>query len=193
MRAFTIQLFCTLSILLLTQSAFSQCSRWKKNHHYLEFRTAIGLTPTFIKDHAQTEIPPASLEIRYRPSPVFSLGLLAGTSVSTTTQEHFTGSTQRFENRFRMLALRAGVHTRRWEKWETYGGIVLAYQDNRVTSTSTGKTLADEPLIHYTPRKTGFFYTAYLGTAFKPAPQISLFGELSYGLSIVTVGAGFSW
>ncbi len=92
-----------------------------------------------------------------------------------------------------MLALRAGVHTRRWEKWETYGGIVLAYQDNKVSSTHAGNgRQASEPLIHYTPRKTGFFYSAFLGTAYKPVPQLQLFGELSYGLSIVTLGVGFS-
>ncbi|MEL7426298.1 MAG: hypothetical protein AAFN81_25110 [Bacteroidota bacterium] len=192
MRALLIQLVLVFGLLTLTQSTYAQCPRWKKDHHFWELRTAVGLTPTFVKDHSQTSIPPVSLEIRYRPNPTFSIGLLAGTSASTVVQEHFTGSTQEFENEFRMVALRAGVHTRRWEKWETYGGIVLAYQNNKVSSTLTNTTGSDEPLIHYTPRKSGFFYSAFLGTAYKPIPQLKLFGELSYGLSIATVGVGFS-
>ncbi len=187
----------TLALLLLLgctlYQANAQCSRWKKNNPNWQFRTALGLTPTFIKDHVDAEVPPVSLELRYRPHPKFSIGLLAGTSVSNTTQEHHTGVRQSFRNTFRMYALRAGVHSQRWEKWDAYGGLVLAYQNNTVTSTAEGKTPLSEPPIHFVPRKTGFFYSAFLGTAYRPYPQIELFGELSYGLSIVTVGAGFSW
>lgn len=190
-------LFRTLALLIvlgcISPTAAAQCSRWKKNNPNWQFRTALGLAPTFIKDHVQTEVPPVSLEIRYRPHPKFSIGLLAGTSVSTTTHEHHTGVQQSFRNAFRMYALRAGVHSQRWEKWEAYGGMVLAYQNNIISSSMEDKTPISEPPIHFVPRKTGFFYSAFVGTAYRPYPQIELFGELSYGLSLVTVGAGFSW
>lgn len=188
----TLTLIAVLSFLLPT-SAEAQCSRWNKNNPNWQFRTAVGLTPTFIKDHVDSEVPPLSLEVRYRPSPKFSIGFLAGTSVSSTVQEHHSGVRQSFRNTFRMYALRAGVHSQRWEKWEAYGGMVLAYQQNTVTSRDEDKAPLGEALIHFTPRKTGFFYSAFMGTAYRPYPQVELFGELSYGLSILTIGAGFSW
>lgn len=193
MRKLSIQIILIAILSLTYQAANAQCARWKRNHNFWQLRTAIGLTPTFVKDHAQTEIPPVSLELRYRPNPKFSLGLLAGTSASTVVQEHHSGTRQTLHNKFRMLALRAAVHTQRWEKWQTYGGIVLAYQNNQVSSVQLDKAPVNGPAIHYTPRKEGFFYSAFLGTAYKPVPQIELFGELSYGLSILTIGAGFSW
>lgn len=179
--------------MLSFQTVNAQCTRWKKNHNFWQFRTGIGITPTFVKDHATAELPPVSLELRYWPNPKFSIGLLAGNSISTVTQKHHSGTSQTFRNDFRMLAVRAAVHTQRWEKWKAYGGILLAYQHNKVESTGPGKYPDEQGPIHYTPRNTGLFYSAFIGTAYQPVPQIELFGELSYGLSILTVGAGFSW
>lgn len=192
MRSFIIQLLLIGASLFFVQSANAQCSRGKATQYSWQLRMATGLTPTFVKDHTSTTIPQLSLELRYRPNPKFSLGLLAGASVSNVIQHHHTGVSQHLENEFRMVALRAGIHTQRWEKWETYGGILLAYQHNRVTSQD-GDKANTASAIHYTPQQQGFFYSAFLGSAFKPVPQIELFGELSYGLSILTVGAGFSW
>lgn len=193
MRVLIISFLLTGFLSLSFQPVNAQCSRWKKNHDSWQFRTGIGLLPTFVKDQSNGEIPPVSLELRYRPNPKFSIGLLAGTSASTVTQEHHSGATQPFRNSFRMLALRAAVHTQRWEKWQAYGGIALAYQNNRVTQIGSDNKASDDGVIHYSPKRDDLFYSAFLGTAYQPVPQIEIFGELSYGLSILTLGAGFSW
>lgn len=191
MRSLLTFMLVLVFVALGSQDVQAQCARWKKNHQYWQVRTGIGLVPTFAKDHATTEVPPLSLELRYRPTPRFSLGVLAGGSLSSVTQNHHTGTSLRLRNKFQMIALRAAAHTQRWEKWAPYGGIALAYQYNKVESLEKGKEAAAP--IHYQPRKSGFFYSAFVGTCYQPVPQLEFFGELSYGLSIVTVGAGFSW
>ncbi len=180
-------------VCLVPSEAEAQCARWKQTHQYWQLRTGIGLLPTFAKDHATSEIPPLSMELRYRPSPRFSLGLLAGGSVSSVTQEHHSGSSLSLKNRFQMIALRAAVHTQRWVKWAPYGGISLAYQNSRVEDVGSDKEDLEASLIHYTPRKAGVFYGAFIGTCYQPVPQLEIFGELGYGLSILTLGIGFSW
>lgn len=194
MRALlTFSLF-VLFVCLVPSEAQAQCARWKQTHQYWQLRTGAGLLPTFAKDNVTSEVPPLSLELRYRPTPRFSLGLLAGGSVSSVTQEHHSGSSLSLRNNFQMLALRAAVHTQRWEKWAPYGGISLAYQNTRIEDV--GSTKEEDPeasLIHYTPRKTGVFYGAFIGTCYQPVPQLEIFGELGYGLSILTMGVGFSW
>jgi len=194
MRALlTFSLFVFL-VCLIPTDAQAQCARWKQTHQYWQLRTGIGLLPTFAKDHTTSEVPPLSMELRYRPSPRFSLGLLAGGSVSTVTQEHHSSSSLSLRNNFKMVALRAAVHAQRWVKWAPYGGISLAYQHSLVEDV--GGAEEEDPttsLIHYTPRKTGVFYGAFIGTCYQPFPQLEIFGELGYGLSILTLGVGFSW
>lgn len=190
MRALLTFIVVFVLVSLASQDLQAQCARWKKNHEYWQVRAGVGLLPTFAKDHASTEVPPLSLELRYRPTPRFSLGLLAGGSLSSVLQEHHTGTSITLRNKFQMIALRAAAHSQRWEKWAPYGGISLAYQYNKVENIEEGKDVAAP--IHYVPRKSGFFYTAFVGTCYQPVPQIEIFGELSYGLSILTLGAGFS-
>ena len=194
MRTLLIFSLFTFFVCLAPENAQAQCTRWKQTHQYWQLRTGVGLLPTFAKDHTLSEVPPLSMELRYRPSPRFSLGLLAGGSVSSVTQEHHSGSSLSLRNTFRMAALRAAVHSQRWVKWAPYGGISLAYQYNQVEDV--GKTKEEDleaSLIHYTPRKTGVFYGAFIGTCYQPVPQLEIFGELGYGLSILTLGVGFSW
>lgn len=189
----TFSLFVFL-VCIMPSNAQAQCARWKQTHQYWQIRTGVGLLPTFVKDHTTSEVPPLSLELRYRPTPRFSLGLLAGGSVSSVTQDHHSGNSLTLRNKFQMLALRAAVHTQRWEKWAPYGGISLAYQHNQVEDmANTPQGARETSPIHYTSLKKGVFYGGFIGTCYQPVPQIEIFGELSYGLSIATLGVGFSW
>lgn len=192
MRALlTFSLFVFM-VCLMPADVQAQCTRWKQTHQYWQLRTGVGLLPTFAKDRTTSEVPPLSMELRYRPSPQFSLGLLAGGSVSSVTQDHHSGSSLSMRNTFRMVALRAAVHSQRWVKWAPYGGISLAYQYNQVEDVGEKEDL-EASLIHYSPRKAGMFYGAFIGTCYQPVPQLEIFGELGYGLSILTMGIGFSW
>jgi hypothetical protein len=194
MRALLTFTLFVFFLCLIPSNAQAQCAGWKQNHQHWQIRAGIGLLPTFAKDHTTSEVSPLSMELRYRPSPRFSLGLLAGGSVSSVTQEHHSGSSLSLRNNFQLLALRAAVHTQRWEKWAPYAGISLAYQHSKVEEVGNSKEEdLEASLIHYTPRKAGVFYGAFIGTCYQPVPQLEIFGELGYGLSILTMGIGFSW
>ncbi len=180
-------------VCFIPSNAQGQSARWKKTHQYWQIRSGVGLLPTFAKSHTTSEVPPLSLALRYRPSPLFSVSLLAGGSVSSATQHHRSGSSLSLRNNFRMIALRGAVHAQRWTKWAPYAGISLAYQHCRVEDIGNSQRAPEESMIHYTPRKEGLFYGAFVGTCYQPIPSLEIFGELGYGLSILTMGVGFSW
>jgi len=176
-----------LSVCLLTTSNLQAQSR-KKMPHW-EVRAGIGLLPTFLKDHASTELQPVSLEVRYRPTQKFSVGLLAGNSISQAMQEHHTGETRMVRNNFKMIALRGAIHSNPFEKLELYGGMTLGYTNSNVDYTFPGDEKDSEPSFFPTPKeRDGLLFSAFLGTSYRVYNNVNLFGELSYGLSIATAG-----
>lgn len=176
-----------LSFSLLTTSQV-QAQSGKKMPHW-EVRAGVGLLPTFLKDHAKTELQPLSLEVRYRPTKKFSLGLLAGSSISQAMQEHHTGETRLVRNNFQMIALRGAVHSNPFEKWELYGGMTLGYTNSNVDYTNLDDPKDSEPSFFPQPKeRDGLLFSAFLGTSYKVYNNVNLFGELSYGLSLATAG-----
>ncbi len=115
-----------ISVLILLSSTTAHAQQRKKQLQW-EGRIGVGLLPTFLKDHAKTEVQPISMELRFRPTQRFSLGLMAGTSVSQAYQTHHTGESRLVRNSFQMYALRAAIHTAAYEKWEIYGGTAFGY------------------------------------------------------------------
>jgi len=187
-------LFGTLFLiftLLSASNAYTQGIRWKQKISQWQLRSGIGLLPTFARDHVATISPPISLELRYQFTPNLSLGLLAGHSASEVTRSYLTGEEITYQNDFRILALRAGAHTHRWTKWQAYGGIVLGYQDNIIDEYSINREA--ENLSRFRRDPSPLFFSAFMGSAYHPIPQLEIFGELGFGLSILTLGVGYSW
>lgn len=178
--------FMIFSLLMVGET---QAQGRQKMPHW-EVRAGIGLLPTFVKDHSKTELQPVSLEVRYRPTQKFSLGLLAGTSISQAMQEHHTGETRMVRNSFQMYALRTAIHSNPFEKWELYGGTTLGYTNSDVTyldgDTKSGN---EEPsFFPVAKERDGFLFSAFLGTNYRVYKNVNLFGEISYGLSLATAG-----
>lgn len=155
-----------------------------------EARAGIGLFPTFLKDHAKTELQPVSLEVRYRPSHKFSIGLLAGSSISQAMLEHHTGEKRLVRNSFQMYALRGAIHSNPFEKWELYGGVTLGYTNSNVEYLMPDNTKGDDGPSFFPEAKErdGLLFSAFLGTNYRVYEKVSLFGEISYGLSLATAG-----
>ncbi len=186
MRYFKLLLLVfTLSTFTSPQTANAQ----KYKFDQWELRSGIGLTPTFIKDHAKTELQPLSFELRYRPNKKFSLGFLAGTSISQSYQKHHTGENRMVRNHFKMAALRGAVHSAPNDKWDCYGGLLLAYTKNDLEYTEMPDEKGNEPSFFPVEKpRDGLFFSAFVGSSYKVYKKIHLFGELSYGLSIATAG-----
>ena len=179
-----------LTLTLVTFALLPDAQAQKNNIDHWEARIGVGLLPTFVKDHAKTELQPLSIEMSYRFNKKFSLGLLAGNSISQSFQKHHTGENRTVRNHFKMAALRGAVHTSPYEKWEAYGGILIAYTKNKIDYTDMPDEKGEEPsFFFFLKTRDGLFFSAFVGSSYKLHEKVSLFGELSYGLSIATVGA----
>lgn len=182
-------LFFTLLLVVSLLSTNSITAQTRSKVPQWEIRTGIGLLPTFLKDHAKSELHPISLELRYRANAKFSVGLLAGNSISQAVQEHHTGETRRVRNDFRMAALRGAVHSNPFEKWEIYGGIVLGYSQSKVTYMDINPEKDYEPTFFpKTPQRNGMLFSGFVGSNYRVYKNVNIFGELGYGLSLATTG-----
>jgi hypothetical protein len=193
MRTLLISILILLFTGLITNSGHAQCARWKKDFQHWQIRSGIGLLPSFAKDRVTTITPPLSLELRYQFNPTFSLGLLAGRSISAVTRTDLNRNKETYQNDFRMLALRASAHTHRWTKWQAYGGVVIGYQDNNIDYQRSGKEIQTRDSSPQYRPTSQLLYSAFIGSAYHPIPRLEIFGELGFGLSILSVGFGYSW
>jgi hypothetical protein len=176
---------------LMPQPAMAQSS--PKGFRHLEVYTGLGLLPTFAMDRIRSIHPPLLAGVRYRFNDRMSLGLQAGQSTASTVRTLSQGLVQTFRNRFSTIMLRGAAHSRRWERWEVYGGLALGLSFNEGTYTyeltDTLDQAAGEVLR---PRwRNGLFLTAFLGSSFSPRPRVHLFGELGFGLSFLTTGLSY--
>ncbi|MEL7251578.1 MAG: outer membrane beta-barrel protein [Bacteroidota bacterium] len=191
MRYYKLLLSTTLFIILMLCNSFEAEAQARKKMPNWEARAGIGLLPTFLKDHTRTELQPVSLELRYRPNQKFSIGLLTGMSVSQAMQEHHTGETRTVRNNFQMFAIRTAIHSNPFERWEVYGGTTLGYTNSDVTYTDgeNPKTGNEGPsFFPEAKERDGLLFSAFLGTNYRVYKNVSLFGEISYGLSLATAG-----
>lgn len=182
----------SLSLTLFTISFFPTTdlnAQSKTKLPHWEVRAGLGLLPTFLKDHTKSDLLPVSLEVRYRANKKFSLGLLAGTSISEAELEHHTGEKRTVRNEFQMMALRGAIHSSPFEKWEIYSGIILGYTNSNVDYTVVGDQKDDEPSFFPQPKeRDGLLFSGFVGTSYQLTERVNLFGELGYGLSLTTAG-----
>lgn len=154
-----------------------------------EVRAGMGVLPTFLKDHTATELPPISLEVRYRPTSRFSVGLLAGNSIAQAMVKHQNANERLVRNDFKMAALRGAIHSSPFERFEVYGGILLGYSHSDVSYTTPDEKDTDPTFLPTPKVRNGLLFSGFMGTSYRAYNNVHLFGELSYGLSIATVGA----
>ncbi|RME91933.1 MAG: hypothetical protein D6772_17625 [Bacteroidetes bacterium] len=156
-----------------------------------EARLGLGLLPTFIKDEVKTLQPPLSLELRYRPLEKLSVGLLTGQSVSRGLLAHHNGEKRLVTNRFQTTALRIAAHSNPWERWEVYGGLVFGYSRNNIEYMEPLQSKNLDNVMPIAPKRDGFTYTAFVGSSMKVSKRLMVYGELGFGLSILTSGISY--
>ena len=153
----------------------------------------VGLLPTFAKDNGKTKLLPLTLNAHYKITPNFSLGAFAGHSVTETNREFIQdGELTQWKNRFTAVGIRAAAHTDKLYKWDIYGGMVLSYNYSNIEVIEGNMDiLADHMGIK---EKSGkFSASAFLGARYELTEHVGLFGELGFGISILTLGAGYQF
>lgn len=122
----------------------------------------VGLLSTFFKDKGRSSVPPLRFCLGYRFAPTFSLEAMFGYSrTETQLPVSLTRTYSSRENRFSMIALRPTGHLRINYRAEAFGGLLIAYQHNRVKPLKTLKGSVHNPSIQ--PAE-GLFLTAFIGT-----------------------------
>lgn len=180
---------CVLSLIFLTM-LLQQAKAQKHNNRYpyWEGAISIGIIPTFVKDQSQTEFPPIQAGLNYRMNERFSLGMIAGhTRVASTSDLLADGSYEQFKNKFTIVGLRFAVHSMYFEKWDLYGGMNTAYAISGIEVVN-GNIEKLKKHLNYQPVTGKMMISAFLGAKFLLKPRTTLFGELGYGISLLSVG-----
>ena len=165
--------------------------RWNQRFFQPGWTTGVqvGLLPTFFKDDVHTELPPVSLRIGYQFTPVFSLELEAGRSVSRTIALDYNTRTQQpSRNTFSLVTLRPTVHRQLGERADAYGGLILGYQHNRIDPLLPPPNGEESPVFY--PRE-GVIMSGFVGVDYAVAPRLRVNAELGYGLSLISTGVRY--
>lgn len=187
----------SLVFLFIATSATAQKTEIKKGHTL--FDLGVGLVPTYFGDNANINVLPVTARVSYQLADKFSLGAFASYS-SATSQPivNGDGSTDVFDNTTYMFGTRAAINSNRSKNWNIYGGVMLGYSIPVVDVTSTvagenPKSGSDDVLTprFYSEAQNKFIYSGFVGANYFINNQFALFGEVSYGVSLVTVGATY--
>ncbi len=183
----TIKNVLFLTLMTLYAACLSgQCQKIK--YPFYEASAGVGVIPTFVKDQIQTELPPFSAGLDYRINERFSLGTRLGyTRVLSAADLMGDGDYEQFRNNFFMAGLRFAVHSRYFEKWDLYGGMNLAYTISKVDVIEGNVALLKKHL-NYKPVRGSMMASAFLGAKFILKSHTCLFGEVGYGISLLSVG-----
>lgn len=157
----------------------------------IELAAGIGLVSINAKDAATNIVPPVSARLQVRLSPNFSLGAFAAyTSAEVNNRVLPNNSVQSLTNETLMVGLRSAAHVTSVEKWDFYGGVALAYNMPTVEETidNQPKSVEEAGPSFRRPAENNLLYSAFIGSAFYPTKHFGVFGEVGYGVSIVTVG-----
>lgn len=147
-----------------------------------------GLKGTFSRDKVFTVSAPVSLGLGYRFSSKFSAGIRAGQSVYTSEMYYYDRSYQsNVKTRFQLVTAVANVHLPVGVRGEVFGGFGLGYQNTELTAMEESDLDKDTHRSIVRPA-TGFIGIAQLGGRYSLSPTVSVQGEISSGLSTMSIG-----
>ena len=179
-----------LSILICTlflQTGFAQ--KIKTTYPFWEASVGMGLLPTFIKDKSLTEVPPLMTGIDYRLNKKLSIGFFMGhTKVQSSFNMVGDAKPETFQNNFSMIGLRFAIHSTYFEKWDLYGGMNYAYTISNIQVIDGN---VEELILHknFKPISGKMMISAFVGGKFKlKNERYSIFGEVGYGMSLLSFG-----
>jgi len=157
----------------------------------VEIAAGMGVFSTYFKDGAQTVVPPLSARLQVRLVPNFSLGAFAAYSSSEVKQRPLPdGTFQDISNETLLVGLRAAAHSHRLGNWDVYGGLTLGYAMPDIQESINGlpKSVEPEGPSFRRSSKNTVLYSAFVGATYYPLERIGVFGEVGYGISILSFG-----
>ncbi|MBN2625328.1 MAG: outer membrane beta-barrel protein [Spirochaetales bacterium] len=152
----------------------------------MAIQAGIGLIPTF--GYGDSTVPPISVGFEYA-TPVadlpLSFGGLIGYSASKDEYSYWSYSWS-YKYSYILIGARASWHVDlNVENLDTYAGVMLGY--NVVTVTVDG----DDTFASSSASGSSLIYGGYIGARYFFTENIAAFGELGYGMGVLTLGATF--
>ena len=177
-----------LSILVLFLSQMANAQHRRAPKKYVDINASIGLLPTFIKDAGKVILPPLSLSADFKVAENFSLGAFAGYSVTETGQRTMVdGGTAKWRNSFSLFGLRLAAQSRPLGPWNIYGGMSMAYTHSNIEMMEGQlEKVKEEKGIKENSGK--MIFAGFIGGRHSLTPRLGMFGELGFGISLVTFG-----
>ena len=169
-------------------------------------QVGVGLIPTYYKHGGTTNVQPVSLNIGYRVAKHVSLNLYTGYASYTSSEvEYGDGSAYIYDNQSLIMGLRGEIHAARTDNFDIYGGLMAVYTHPFVEQTQTktadgsvpnqGSSRIQPTSSPYpvAPPKGNFLPGGFVGASWYFNNHWSVFGEIGYGVSILSVGAGYKF
>lgn len=124
-------------------------------------------------------------------SGVWGLGGYVGYKTITYKEAYFNYYNYDYSYNYLVIGARGTWHYNDWhgEKWDTYGGLMLAYRS--VTFTDHTNYGAYSGLNTYTYSGSGIGLSAFVGARYYFSDKVGAFGELGYGIAALQVGVAF--
>ena len=177
----------TILFALVLQTGFAQHN--KITYPFWEGSVSMGLLPTFVKDKSVTELPPLLANVSYRVNKKFSVGLFVGhTRVNSSSNIIGDAEPETFRNKFSMAGIRFAIHSTYFKNWDIYGGMNYAYTHSNI-EVIKGNVEQLKTHLNFKPSSGKMMSSAFIGSKYTPENgQFSFFGEVGYGISLVSFG-----
>ncbi|MEM9886651.1 MAG: hypothetical protein AAF849_12230 [Bacteroidota bacterium] len=144
----------------------------------IDVNAGIGLLRTFYSN-TSTVMPPLSVSAEYGITDAISVGGFIG--LSTAREDWFGGNVN---YTFFILGARGSYHFNIFDKMDTYAGLMLGY--NNVSANFDD--VFDGDFYDYNAAASAMALSAYVGGRYNIKEQISIYGELGYGISVLNLG-----
>jgi len=168
-------LFVALIVALISSTAFGQA--YKKGDKMLNAGVGFG----FGFGTGTSDLPPISLGLQFLSlQEKISLGAIVG--YASSTDNWGVGSSYSWKYTYILVGGRGEYHFTDSKNLDGYVGVILGYN---VVSVSTPSGYSGST---YTAAAGGLFYGGVLGARYYFSPSFGIFGEVGYGISILTAG-----
>ena len=161
-----------------------------------EIQAGIGLLPTFTSTMVSSDVKarflPVNVVLNYRVNKAFNLGAYFGYSSTEYNKqgnikdEPPTDLYQR--NDFYLVGLRAEGHFNR-ERVDFYGGAMFGYNFSNIETNIEDPK--DRPEGIEVGESDLFTYSGYVGMKYALTPKFGIYGEIGYGVSLISLGGSY--
>ena len=178
----SIRVFVTAICLSFAFAATAQIT--SGNPHFkkgdVDINAGIGLLKTYYSS-TSTVMPPISVSGEYGVSDKISVGGFIGFS---TAKEEWLGG--QIDYSFLIIGARGSYHLTIWDKMDTYAGLMLGY--NKVSADYDNTV---DGIFDFDVAASGVALSAYIGGRYPIKENLSVYGEIGYGISVLNLGVSF--